>query len=190
MPRSVITTSNVLAAAPCFCESVDARLSAVGGGYFVTVAPECGAQGFEYERIVVDDEDRERTRGGGLVHDGLPRNRCCRQRRGERDPHGRAPMQHAVDLQLRAVSSHHAVDHGEAEASAALALGREEGLQATPARFLVHADAGIRNFQLHRLARAASPHGQRAAVRHRVDRVEDEVGQRIANIAFLREDGG
>ena len=37
---------------------------------------------------------------------------------------------------------------------------------------------------------AARPHGQRAAVRHRVDGVEDEVGQRIANLAFLPEDGG
>ena len=144
-----------LAALLCFCEGVDARLSAVGSGHFVTVAPERGAQRFEHERIVVDDEDRQRTRRG-LVRDGLRRNRCCRLRRGERDPHGRALMQRAVDFQLRAVSSHHAVDHGETEAGAALALGREERLQAAPSRFLVHADAGIRDFQLHGLARSCA----------------------------------
>ena len=54
-----------LAASPCVGEGVDARLSAVGAVDLVTVAPERGAQRFEHERIVVDDEDGERARCGG-----------------------------------------------------------------------------------------------------------------------------
>ena len=30
---------------------------------------------------------------------------------------------------------------------------------------------------------------ERAAVRHRIDGVEDQIGQRIANLAFVSEDG-
>ena len=48
----------------CVGEGVDARLPAVGGRHLVTVALQRGAQRFEHQRIVVDDEDGQRARRG------------------------------------------------------------------------------------------------------------------------------
>jgi hypothetical protein len=83
----------------------------------------------------------------------------------------------AVDLEFRAVALDHAVHHGEAEAGAALALGGEERLQAAPPRFIVHADAGVRDLDPDRLdvvraGNRARAHGQSAAVGHGIDRID------------------
>ena len=75
-------------------------------------------------------------------------------RAGEHESHGRALAGRAVDLELRAVPLDHAVHHGEPEPGAALALGREERLEAAAPRLVVHADAGVGDFDVTR-SRAA-----------------------------------
>ena len=82
-----------------------------------------------------------------------------------------------------------AVDHREAETGAALALGGEERLEAAAARLLVHADAGVAHLDAARAAPAAAVDGRvrsvsASTVGHRVDRVEDEIDQRLADLAF------
>jgi len=49
------------------------------------------------------------------------------------------------------VALRYAVDHGEPEASAALALGGEKGLEAAAARLVVHARAAVAHLELDRL---------------------------------------
>ena len=96
-----------------------------------------------------------------------------------------------------------AIHHRQPEASAAFALGREEGFQATPLRVLVHADAGVAHLDDHAVpfcgGRAvatfgrrdrARAHCQHAALRHRIDGIEDQVGQRLAHFALDAEDRG
>ena len=86
----------------------------------------------------------------------------------------------------------HAVHHGESQAGAALALGREEGLQAAAPGFLVHAHARVADFDDDAVAAvpvAARADGQRAAVRHGVHGVEHQVHQRVADLALHRGNG-
>jgi GAF domain-containing protein len=66
------------------------------------------------------------------------------------------------------------VHHRQPQAGAALALGREEGLQATATRLLVHTDARVAHFDLGRLRFADCTSAQRqfATLGHRVHGVE------------------
>ena len=81
---------------------------------------------------------------------------------------------------------------GRPRPGAALALGGEERLDAAAAGLLVHADAGVDDLDAHRLppspssARVRVGIVERAAVGHGVDRVEDEIGERIAKLAPRR----
>ena len=92
-----------------------------------------------------------------------------------------------------AVPLRHAVDHREPEAGAALALGGEERLEAAAARVLVHADAGVVDFEHARSASGCRPRGAVRSVsvppsRHRIDGVEDQVDERVADLALDRGD--
>ena len=104
---------------------------------------------------------------------------------------------HAADVDLCAVAAHHAIDRGEPEAGAALALGGEERLHAAPPHLVVHADAGVGDRDLdiagvRALVRRRQQLGaqrQGAAARHRVDRIQHQIDQGLANLAFDAGDG-
>ena len=55
----------------------------------------------------------------------------------------------ALDLDFGAMPLHHAIHHGQSEAGAAFAFRSKERLQAAAAGFLVHADPGIHDFDMH-----------------------------------------
>ena len=67
----------------------------------------------------------------------------CGDRYRKADPYGRASARRTLDLDIGAVALHGAIHHRKSKAGAALALGREERLQTSAARFLIHPDAGV-----------------------------------------------
>ena len=113
------------------------------------------------------------------------------KRFGEYQPHRRALTDQAIDADLRAVPLHHAVDHREPQAGAALTLGREERFETAAARVVIHADAGVGDLHQH-VPRVRRARAQRecAALGHRIDGIEDEIGERLANLAFRAHDDG
>jgi dihydroxy-acid dehydratase len=121
-------------------EGVDAGLAAVCRRDFVTIVLERVAHRFEQHRVVVDDQDFHRP-NRRLV--AAARNGRLGLRGDEYQAHQGAPVGFAFHFQCRAVTLCHPVDHGEAQASTASALGGEEGFETTPLGFLVHADAVV-----------------------------------------------
>ena len=98
---------------------------------------------------------RMRRRGGmASGPDGLSlgRGRC-----GHREPKANRSSlpDRALDFDVRVMPPRHPVNHGEAEAGAALALGGEERLQATAAGLLVHSHARVRHLDIYLLRRCA-----------------------------------
>ena len=176
-------------------EGIDTLLAAVGDRDDVAVLLQDVPQRFCEHRVIVHQQDPQagqgllRTRtGAGGRHDRIGHR--------EDQAHESAAAHGTLDLELRAVTLHHAVDHGEPEARAALPLRGVEGLEASAPRLLVHADAGVGDFHLH-LPRdvAAARHepraqGKRPAFRHGVHGVEDQIGERVADLDLRAHDVG
>ena len=97
----------------------------------------------------------------------------------------------AVHADLAAVAPDDRVDHRQAEPGAALALRREERLEDAPAHRLRHADAGVGHRHDARRARGSCARGdrERAAVRHGVHGVEDQVGHHLGQRGRPAVDG-
>jgi hypothetical protein len=102
-----------------------------------------------------------------------------------------------LDDDFGAVPADDAVDHCQAKAGAALTLGGEERLQAALLRLFVHADARVSHFEPHAAGRGvvfaerggvAGGHLDGAALGHGVHRVEDEIGQRVADLVLRAAD--
>ena len=72
------------------------------------------------------------------------------------------------------------VNHGKTEASAALSFGGEKWFEATLFNFFGHANPVIAQAQKRLTSLDRNFDGDAAAVRHRVYRVEDQVGQYFA----------
>ena len=151
------------------------------------------AQRLEEDRVVVDQEQPQPRRHFERVR-GLSGLRRDRRGNGKHQPYGGAGPGRAFDFELGAVPLHHAEHHGQAQARAALALGRVEGFEAAPARFLIHADAGVSDLRDHRPCwfRTGEPgtQRQRAARGHGIHGVENQIGQCLANLAFHPHDPG
>jgi hypothetical protein len=129
-------------------ERVDAGLAAGGRLDRVALGFEHIAQRADQDRVVVDHQDaqlvrRARDNEAAAALRGI-------QRRREDHAHGGALAGRAVDFEAGAVPLQHAVDRGEAQPRAAQSLGGEEGLDASPAGFLVHAHARVRDLDVHR----------------------------------------
>jgi hypothetical protein len=137
-------------------------------------------------RIVIHEQDPQaREHGRRQRH----RHRLRTRRFGEPQTHRRAEANGAFDADLGAVPLHHSVDHREPETRAAFALGREERLEASALRVLVHADAGIADFDFHVTAgERAGAHREGAALGHRIDGIEHEIGQRLADFTLRSHD--
>src|SRR5436853_6558060 len=65
----------------------------------------------------------------------------------ENQPHRGAFAQFTVNLDSSFVPFHDAIDHRQTEAGATLAFGGKERFEATLACLLVHANAGVHDFQ-------------------------------------------
>ena len=114
-------------------------------------------------------------------------------------PHARAAIRRALDLDVPARLLHEAVHHAQAEPGAVPEmLGREERLDRALQHFGRHADAGIGHRQQHEIARwnivvlAARSHvarldGQRAAFGHRIASVHGKIDQRGLDLRRIRE---
>src|SRR2546426_848258 len=98
-----------------------------------------------------------------------------------RTPHEDLPARARLALarQRPAVALDGGVHEREPEAGAVLALRREEGLQAALPDLVRHAGAGVADLESHLGAFLACAHRDRTALRHGVDRVEDQVGEHL-----------
>src|SRR5262249_18893965 len=88
----------------------------------------------------------------------------------------------ALDLDRPAVARHDAPRDGQAQARAARTFGREERLEHASTHVLDHADARIAHGDDRPLRFGGQPHGAAPAVRHRIDRVRDEIRENLAQL--------
>ena len=165
------------------------RLGAVGEDHHaVTARLEHVAEHRRHRALVVHDEaakavDRRRLRGGG--------RRRGDERLGarEHDPERRATTLLAVDGDAGPVAGEDAIRHRQTEAGALRPLRREEGVE----DLLLHGDrnahAGVGDRQLDALAHDRGAELDRASLRHRVDGIQDEIGQRFAQLGRVAGHG-
>src|SRR2546423_436379 len=73
----------------------------------------------------------------------------------------------------------YAIHLGKAEPRARFALGGEEGLERTLADFRRHADSGVADLDADLAAGRIRPDCQRSAAGHRIERILDEIEQRL-----------
>src|SRR5882672_3233107 len=71
--------------------------------------------------------------------------------RAKSQPDGGAMAGPAFDVESGAMPLRHAIDHRQAQARATFALGGEKRLETAAPRVLIHADAGVGDFELHTL---------------------------------------
>ncbi len=114
---------------------------------------------------------------------------------GENQPHGRALAGFAFDLDAALVPVQHAINHGQSQSRAAPALGREERFQTPAPGGLIHAGAVVADFKDDELGNpgrglvgfffdGVGADGDDAAFGNRIHGVDDQVGQRFADLAF------
>src|SRR5687768_8555783 len=111
--------------------------------------------------------------------------RSCRLLRGgrfwrvqrDKESNRRTLADFTVDFEFAPVPLHHPINRGEPESGAAQALGGEEGLEASAPGFFIHTRAAIADFDAYRLVRESRVQRQTAAVWHRIDGIENEIGQ-------------
>src|SRR6185437_15271219 len=107
-----------------------------------------------------------------------------RRSRLREDQSDRRPdARHRLDLRLTAMTLHDAVHFGQAEARARRALRGEEGLERTLAHFRRHADTRIAHFESNLAVGDDGAQTERAAPGHGIERVLDEVEQRLADLS-------
>src|SRR2546423_15523831 len=73
----------------------------------------------------------------------------------------------------------YAIHLGKAEPRARFALGGEEGLERTLADFRRHADSGVADLDADLAAGRIRPDCQRSAAGHRIERILNEIEQRL-----------
>ncbi len=142
-------------------------------------------QHLAHVRLVVHHQDA----AVALAVVGGGRARCLHRRgRGHPEDHRRPAPLAAVQGDVAAVAAHEAVGDGETEPEPAHALRGEERLEGTPAHVLRHAGPGVGDRD-HRPARLApGADGDAAAPRHGVHRVQDQVGDHLAELRVAARD--
>src|SRR5437899_2339318 len=138
--------------------------------------------------LVVDDEDPALAAGladrpGHRLHHRLSGRR-------ELDDERRALAELALDVELRVVAGHDAVDDAETKAGAALALGGEERIEDALAYVFGHADAGVAYAAQDVRAVHGRAERQRTAPGAGVRRGSHDVGERLAQLGGIARDDG
>ena len=151
------------------------------GDHRVAVAVEDAAGERANALGVLDQENRLRAAGRSVL-DGRTDDRLggLLDPR-EIDPEGGALARLAVDEHVAAALLDDPVDRGEAESGSGFALRREEGLEGAVLHVGAHADAGVADDEPHGAAVAGRRRDrQPSTVRHRVERVQDQIRQHLA----------
>src|SRR5437870_10324243 len=104
----------------------------------------------------------------------------------ERD--GGATPKSALDDEGPVVPLHDAVHHPQTEPCAASALRRKKGVEAAPSHFVRHAYAAVLYIQRDLTTLEPSPERDGAALRHGIDRVQDEIGDGLAQFRLVAID--
>jgi hypothetical protein len=129
---------------------------------------------------------RRRT-GAATTAAGRDRGRVVAPGTGNRNVN---VVPRAARLDVHVLALHDPVDHREAEARAPRALRGEERLEKPRPDRLRHADAGVAHHEDDLAALRRRLDGDAAAVGHRVDRVEQQVRQRLAQFRGVAGDRG
>ena len=148
------------------------------------------AQHLAHLRLVVHHQTAERRNGrarwrrrvGGPLQAGR-RGREAQEERG-------APPHRALHGHLRLVAGQDPVGHGEPEPGALRPLGGEERVEDLPPEVGRDAHPAIGHRQLHPVARLPVREGEGAAVGHRVERIQDQVDERLAQLGGVPEHVG
>jgi hypothetical protein len=130
--------------------------------------------------VILDQQDAPRRACSRLLFHADGRSTHDGER--QHQPHGRPNSWHRLDLGVSTVSLYDAVYLGQAETGAGLALCCEKGLECALTHFGRHTNAGVSDFDAHLATGRVRPNGQRAASGHRVERVLDEIEQRLAQL--------
>ena len=96
----------------------------------------------------------------------------------------------ALDVDIPLVPEDHAIDHSEPEPRVLLMLDGKERFHATRLHFLAHAHAVIRHRQTQPAAARFRANRDRSPLGNRLDGIEDEIDQHLAQFAFIRGHGG
>ena len=137
-----------------------------------------GREQLAHLRRVLDHEDPLRPDRRGRGRDDARGRR--RDRRREADGDGGPAPERALDREVTRVPLDHAVAHAEAEPRALDALGREERLARAVSHLVGHPDARVRDRERDHASLAPGGERDAAAFRKRVDGVEHEVHDRLA----------
>src|SRR6185369_12108411 len=98
-----------------------------------------------------------------------------------------APMRLALDLYVSVMPLDDSVTLAKPHSQTRLSLGRKEGLEDPMLDFLRHADAGVGEFdaRVRLVRRGPNRDRNRAADRHRVERIQDHVDENFAQLRRL-----
>ena len=127
-------------------ERVKARLAAIGQLHGMTVVFQNFLEQFAQQGFVVHEEDPQRRQrvGGDRAFDDVGPGRFAHRKD---EPESCAFAGFALDFNDSIVSLHHAINHGQTEASATLAFGGKKRFEAALECLFVHARAAIGDFQ-------------------------------------------
>ena len=149
------------------------------GDHGVTLRTQNAPHHAAHTGLVIHGQDAQSPRRGrGRVYRALRnlRRQRCRQRQPECRPQAQGGLHHHVPVVLL----HDTKNLRQSEAGAALALGGEERLEHALLHLRTHAQARFGHLDHHILAYPAGGQANGAPAWKRVDRVEDQVGQRLA----------
>ena len=87
----------------------------------------------------------------------------------------RAVSDAAFHFDRSTMTRHDTVGDAHAQAGAGRAFRREEGIEDVTPHFIAHPDPAVADFAAHGLATLADEQFQRPALRHRINRIEDQI---------------
>ncbi len=190
-------------------EQGDPRRPAVRLGHGMAGNPEQAAERLPHHGVVVHEEEAARRRDRRRRRARLAVR--CRPQNLKIQRDGRAAAGRAGHRDTASVAFHDAVCHREPQAGPAPPLGGEEGVEDPPSHLIGHPDPRVRDLQFDpgRLFLGGGPRrrfrvgarrprrrhrprgeGQRAALRHRVHGVQDDVGQDLPHFRSVAHDQG
>ena len=166
-----------------FCQ----RFAAViGADDIVAIVFKIFGKNFTKKRLIIRNQNAQRSGefAYGIVNFFL---RCDVLR--QRDQKCRTESFGAFDGKSSLMPFDDAVDHGQAKPGALFAFRCKKRIETFSLDFLAHANSGIGDFEQDAIVLRARAHCDCSAVRHGVDRVENQIGQRLAQLGGIARGG-
>ena len=154
----------------------------------MSVTAQISRDHFEDAGFVIDNENVQRRLRSHARKDWGLQRRSFRLRQA--DDEGRPLPRGGFNFQFAAMPLDDAVNHGKPEAGAALAFRREKWLEAALADSFRHAGPGIAHANDRVVAFGRGLERNAAAFRHRIDGVENQIGQHLTQRGLLTRDKG